>query len=145
MSPLSILPGRIRFESPLLVGRKECCRLLESRASSVEGVVDVSANHRTGRIRIFFDERSLSYEALAARIKEELAACMACGAAATMQDNDFAPEKCPKTASEAYPLPVISRDRIWDALAHALLPSPLDQILPSAMSLFRGGSAEARG
>jgi len=142
MSPLSILPGRIRFESPLLVGREKCCRLLEHRASAVEGVVDISANHRTGRIRILFDERTLSYEALAARIKEELAGCTACDAAAALQAHTCAPGRCPKTTGETSSHPAISRDLIWDALAHALLPSPFDQILPSAMSLFSRNSAE---
>src|SRR5689334_54065 len=61
MAPLSVLPGRIRFESNSLIGSKEGCLLLEEAVSSVQGVTEASASHRTGRVLVVFNEKLVSH------------------------------------------------------------------------------------
>jgi len=60
MAPLSILPGRLRLATELLVGRKEAACLIEKQLRALGGVREVSASHRTGRILIIFDEALVS-------------------------------------------------------------------------------------
>jgi hypothetical protein len=42
MSPISVLPGRIRVESQCLVGKERECRYFTERIKDVEGVLTAS-------------------------------------------------------------------------------------------------------
>ena len=44
MAPLSVLPGRVRFEASILIGSEEGCDLIEEKITSIEGVVEASAS-----------------------------------------------------------------------------------------------------
>lgn len=130
MAPLSVLPGRIRYECASLLGRKELSHSLQRELASIVGVTMVLANHRTGRILIRFDEEAVSQEVIAAGIKDVLSSRSAgkasprCGSADSMGETGGTP---PKFAGQ------------WlvGLMAHILLPKPLDLLLPSAVAVFR--------
>lgn len=132
MAQLSILPGRFRLEYPLLVGRPEVCSDLDQRLMEFSGVRETCSNPRTGRVLVRFDEGAVRGEDLLRRIEELL--------------NGL-------DRWNASPVPLAARGRnvgaghdlssrvtrslLWDAVAHALLPSPLDLLLPTALAAFR--------
>lgn len=64
MIPLSILPGRIRFENPSLTGHVNYCHNLQKQIADLDGVIEASVNHRTGRILVRFNENHLNHDSL---------------------------------------------------------------------------------
>lgn len=134
MAPLSILPGRVRFEDVRLTGSKERSWHLEAAIAVIPGVRLVSASHRTGRILVEFCEVQLDHDDLVARIRETLscdlplAATRAKGAAAPTM-----PEK---------EQPFFSRNILADVALHLLLPAPFDLLFPAVESAFRRGQSQ---
>jgi len=133
MAPLSVLPGRIRFESTLLKGQGELCRFLEKEIAVIEGVLEVAANRRTGRILVKFDAEVLSQDILLSRLDMMLATCnecpnmkaehSKCSGELNWQNEDF-------TSSLPCQLLV-------DLAVNALMPRPLDLLLPAAFAILR--------
>jgi cation transport ATPase len=78
MAPVSVLPGRIRYELMSLIGREGICKHLEKELHSIEGVVSASANRRTGRLLVIFDADTVSDMMLAKRIENVLSSCSSC-------------------------------------------------------------------
>ncbi len=133
MAPLSILPGRIRFESRSLIGKHEQCLQLEQLLRSWSEVQDVLANHRTGRVLVRFDEEAISREDLTKEISELLA---------TGKCFRQAPEPATSALSQDQPArPVrsghLTRHLLRDMVAHAILPAPLDLLVPTALAALR--------
>ena len=130
MAPLSVLPGRVRFESQLIIGKVMDCRYLNEGISSISGVLDSSVNHRTGRILIRFNESIIDKEALIQRIKEIM---------------KFMPHKIDAPEFVSYHREWHSRDiakhvlpqTLIDVVAHAVLPKPLNLLLPVAINAMR--------
>lgn len=132
MAPVSILPGRIRLEAPLLVGRAEECRRLDRRLAALDGVREVAVNSRTGRILVRFDEAAVRREEFLQRIAQLLAGV----------DREEA-EPAVQPGASGKPAPVraglssqVARHLLVDAVAHTLLPGPLHLLVP-AMAAFR--------
>lgn len=132
MAPVSILPGRIRLEAPLLVGRPEECRRLDRRLMTLAGVREVAVNFRTGRILVRFDEAAVRREELLPRIAQLLAGV----------DREEA-EPAVQPGASVKPAPAraglssqVARHLLLDAVTHTLLPGPLHLLVP-AMAAFR--------
>jgi heavy-metal-associated domain-containing protein len=125
MSPVSILPGRIRFESLCLVGKERECRHLAECIRSSEGVNEASVNHRTGRVLVTFDEAVISRE----RLSLQISALMK----SSPEDMPVLPPTSGIEKSEASAGSVV-RHVLIDAAAHVLLPRPLNILFPMAMN-----------
>lgn len=128
MAPLSILPGRIRFETKLLIGDIRACRHIETSLIGVDGVVEASANPRTGRITVRFDEGRADGCSIEGQIRNAIY-CNKSGPppVLTRSPIESAPTVPPGMAGHA----------VIDMLAHAFLPKPFNVLLPIAMHTIR--------
>ncbi|WP_026840041.1 HMA2 domain-containing protein [Citrifermentans bremense] len=123
MAPLSVLPGRLRFEANCLTGRGKVCELLEESMRSLPGVSEVSASHRTGRVLVRFDEAAVSRTEIEGHLTSSLQTV-----SLHKENGDLAQ------------LRRISSDRnessvghfVMEMALHAFLPAPLDFLLPAA-------------
>lgn len=133
MAPLSVLPGRIRFWLPSLIGQGEMCQLIESELVLMEGIRCASANSRTGRILVKFDEELVSGRMVAGLLEELKVRCH------SLSDADPARPMQSRALrgreEDASSLPV--GQLMLELLAHTLLPKPLDLLLPAAASVLR--------
>ncbi|MBW7898103.1 hypothetical protein B188_07450 [Candidatus Brocadiaceae bacterium B188] len=131
MAPLSILPGRIRFESQYLMGKSHICRYLkESIVEYLGGLTEVTANHKTGRILVLFDERCIDRQTLTQYISRVLKEC-AEKAADSWQFSAEEENSKPPPARHAL-------HALTDAVAHAILPMPLNALVPMAIKAAIG-------
>ncbi|WP_333654144.1 HMA2 domain-containing protein [Dissulfurispira sp.] len=119
MAPLSILPGRVRFESPGIVGQLKTCSSLRESICRLDGVLDASVNYRTGRILVKFNEYAADGDKIAGKIKELIKNAPLMKTRIT----DIGIQK-DKGAHG------IVRHAIIDAVAGAILPRPLNVIAP---------------
>ena len=126
MAPLSVLPGRVRFESQLIIGKVMDCRYLNEGISSISGVLDSSVNHRTGRILVRFNENLVDKETLIQRIKEIM---------------ESTPHKIDALELMPYHKERHSKHVLFQGLigvvARAILPKPLNMLLPMAINVMR--------
>ncbi|HQU31777.1 MAG: hypothetical protein HRU72_05220 [Planctomycetia bacterium] len=131
MAPLSILPGRIRFESQNLVGKSHICRYLkESIVAYLGGLTEVTVNHKTGRILVLFDERYIDRQTLTQYVSRVLKEC----AEKSADSWQFsAEEKNSKPPAARHALHALT-----DAVAHAILPMPLNALVPMAIKAAIG-------
>jgi hypothetical protein len=131
MAPLSILPGRIRFESQYLIGKPHICGYLkESIVNYFGGVTEVTANHKTGRILVRFDERQIDRQALTQYINQ----VMKEGAERAANNWQFLTE-------EKNSRPPVARHALHalaDVITHAILPMPLNALIPMAIKVATG-------
>lgn len=129
MAPLSILPGRIRFESTCLVGKLHTCRYLQKQIINYsKGLTEVTINHRTGRILIKFDEKQINRQILSQHIN-----CI-------MKECDGREDRCAKDGlsiieekSSKIKFSNIVKHPLVEAIAHAFLPKPLNILVPVAI------------
>lgn len=133
MAPLSILPGRIRFENHSLIGSHDSCLQLERLLSSWSEVQAVTANPRTGRLLIRFDEKAISRDDLTARIETYLTAAEQFRLPAVPAVTGSQPSHAGQSPRPAHP----SRHLLRDMVVHAVLPAPLDLLLPTALAVLR--------
>lgn len=129
MAPLSILPGRVRYEDKRLCGNKQRSRHLEATIAAIPSVLLISSSHRTGRILVEFDEGRITRDDLVARIRETLA----CEVPATegSETHPTAPDTPTKMPS------IFSGGMLADVVLHLLLPAPFDLLLPAIGPTFR--------
>ena len=129
MAPLSYLPGRVRFDCRFLVGKVFRCQLLESHLAGWPEVIQVTANHRTGRMLIHFDENVIQREELTLKLNAFLASdecrCASGGIAA------------PKVAGAQQKKNSSTSHLVRDLLVHAVLPAPLDMLIPAALAFAK--------
>jgi hypothetical protein len=115
------------------VGREELCRFIEGEFGAIEGVLEVCANPRTGRVLVKFDERIVSQKTLA-----EQAAKMALSSKRERNDNAqprrWSGERMSGKGGFA-PHPV--GRLLFDLLMEALLPKALNLVLPAAVAVLR--------
>lgn len=130
MAPLSVLPGRLRFEANCLVGSKEGCASLEESVLSVPGISEASASHRTGRVLVRFDESLITLS----EVEEHLGTALRSVAEQKETGAKYLP------ARRAVP----SREAtsgvghfVMEMALHAFLPAPLDLLLPTAATVLR--------
>lgn len=135
MAPLSILPGRVRFEDLRLIGNETLSRYLETAARRMTGVSQVSASHRTGRILVEFSEDRISRDDLANGIRELLLIDPPLTEAAESSATAAAMPDSPPLLS--------SRQILTDMALHLLLPAPFDLLLPAVGSAFRRNQTAA--
>lgn len=123
MAPLSILPGRLRFEANCLIGSSKGCELLEESMSSLSGVSEVSASHRTGRVLVRFDEAAVSRTEIEGHLASALQTV------SQLKDSgDLAPlRRAPSDRNESS-----VGHFVMEMALHAFLPAPLDFLLPAA-------------
>ena len=131
MAPLSILPGRIRFETKSLVGDIQACRRVETSLIGVDGVVEASANHRTGRITIRFDESRVDRNCLEVQAKNAIY-CSEFRVSPDLTHLSESIGKTPKGQKTGMTGPTVI-----DILAHAILPKPFNVLLPMALQTIR--------
>lgn len=132
MAPLSILPGRVRFEDPRLIGNEVLSRHLESHVTVLAGVDQVSASRRTGRVLVEFNEARLTRDDLVAHMSEVLESGLLPAEAGVA-----APAKPGKHASS------LSRSILADVAFHLLLPAPFDLLVPALGSAFERGQLQS--
>lgn len=134
MSPLSILPGRIRYENTYLMGKMYACRYLqECIISYLKGLVEVIVNHRTGRILVRFDEKQIDRQALIQYIDRTIQECKDC------EDHESRVTKGSLFAEKAgsrvpfINIANIAKHPLVEAVAYAFLPKPLNMLVPIAI------------
>lgn len=127
MAPLSVLPGRMRFENSLLVGRVEECRHLEDLLLARHGIQEISVNSRTGRILIRFDEDIISRAVIETELGNALRAAQAAGERGELSVYSNTATVPSSTAGHV----------ILEMVLHAILPAPLDILIPAAATAFR--------
>ena len=130
MAPLSVLPGRVRFESSRLIGWKEECLLLEESLRAMPGVSEASASSRTGRVLVRFNEDLISRPA----IEEELTRAMQAVTDGTVKGKTAPVGR--KAAAVGASSPSAGHF-VMELALHTLLPAPLDLLLPAAATVFR--------
>ena len=128
MAPLSILPGRIRFESRYLVGKPHICWYLQERIICyLKGLTEVTVNHRTGRILVGFDENQIDRQSLTQHINQIIKE----GEERTTGDWWFSAEK----KNSKPPVTKHALHALTDVIAHAILPKPLNALIPIAIKV----------
>lgn len=125
MAPLSVLPGRVRFESPDIIGKFKASEYLEREIWKLGGVLEASANHRTGRILIRFNENLADSITITKGVKEIIKNMSEEQLKAGLQDLQ-------KTAETG-----LLKHALIDAVAHALLPKPFNILLPLAINIIK--------
>jgi len=131
MAPLSVLPGRIRFESPDIVGKFKASEYLAKEIERLNGVLEVLVNHRTGRILVKFNEDLADRTIITKGIKEILK---------NMPEEQLKiPPHPPLTKGGVGDLAGagLFKHALIDAVAYALLPKPLNIILPLAINTIK--------
>ena len=131
MAPLSVLPGRLRFEANGLIGNREGCLLLEESICSVQGVSEASASHRTGRVLVRFDESLVTR----GEIEEHLGLALQEVAARKGGGSESGPVR--RGSLNRGPSSPGVGHFIMEMALHAFLPAPLDFLLPMAATVSR--------
>ncbi len=131
MAPLSVLPGRVRFEASILIGCKEGCLLLEESMLSVQGVMEASASHRTGRVLVRFAESIVTRNDIEGYVRRALQAIATPGERETGVCS--VRRKTPSRGVSSS----TAGQFVMEMALHALLPAPLDLLLPAAATVFR--------
>lgn len=127
MAPLSVLPGRVRFESRSLVGSLEKCLHLEERICALAGITEASANHRTGRVLVRFDERLVSRGALERQVNQALL---------TLETAESPQGPLPSRRKPSRDAATTGTGNfLMEVALHAFLPAPFDLLLPAAAAL----------
>lgn len=128
MAPLSVLPGRIRFESRCLVGKPHICMYLQERIMDyLKGLTEVTVNHKTGRILVRFDDHQIDRQTLTQHISHIM-----------KEGEEKATGGWRFSAVGKNPKPPISRHALHaltDVVAHAILPKPLNALIPIAIKV----------
>lgn len=134
MAPLSILPGRTRFHAAELQGRAVACQRFEDEIARIEGITEATANHRTGRVLVRFDETVLNRNLVFGKIVEALSA-----AEKPVDSEKAAPSsrQAPAAGGAGKGHSGIGRHVLREAVTQILLPSPLDLLLPTAAAILR--------
>lgn len=131
MAPLSILPGRIRFESKYLIGKPHICKYLEERIINyLKELTEVTANHKTGRILVKFDEHQIDRQTLTRHINHII-----------KEGEEKATGGWWFSTEEKNSKPLITRHALHaltDVVAHAILPKPLNALIPIAIKVAIG-------
>lgn len=131
MAPLSVLPGRLRFETNSLIGSRDACLLLEDVILSVWGVSEASASHRTGRVLVRFDENLVTRGEIEGHLGRGLqaVAMQKERGAEFSQVRRSAPSRGASSSGVGH--------FVMEMAFHAFLPAPLDLLLPTAATVFR--------
>ena len=127
MAPLSVLPGRLRFEAKCLISNGAGCDLLEKSLLSLRGVTEISSSHRTGRILIKFDEDVVSSAAVEEQLSEALRS-------AGQQKQQALQNMGSRRGSARGDASGVGHF-VMEMALHAFLPAPLDLLLPAATAL----------
>ena len=131
MAPLSVLPGRLRFETNSLIGGEDGCLFLEGSILSLKGVSEVSASHRTGRILVIFDENLVSRSEIEEHLDRALQTVL------MLKERGL---EIPRL-KHAAPSRGASSNGVghfmMEMALHAFLPAPLDLLLPAATAFRR--------
>lgn len=129
MAPLSVLPGRLRLECEAIKGQRGRCEALGRKIGALVGVQAATANFRTGRVLVCFEEARLSRMELSSRL-EELLADPALGCDLPTTPHIPQTDRIPGASSAG-------RHLFFDLVAHAVLPKPLDILVPAFSALRR--------
>lgn len=127
MAPLSVLPGRLRFEAKCLISNGAGCDELEKSLLSLRGVTEISSSHRTGRVLIKFDENVVSRAAVEELLSEALRSAG--------QQKQQALQNAASRRSSARGDASGVGHFVMEMALHAFLPAPLDLLLPAATAL----------
>lgn len=132
MAPLSILPGRIRFESRYLVGKPHICWYLQERILSyLKGLTEVTVNHRTGRVLVGFDENQIDRQTLTQHINQIIKEGEERASGGWLLSAEKKNSKISLTSAIKHTL--------LDVVAHVVLPKPLNVLVPIALNAVMTG------
>ena len=127
MAPLSVLPGRVRFESSDITGRVVVCRHLQNSLRGMDGLLGVSVNSRTGRILVEFNEDIIDRHAIRMQIDEIIKS------APLGNGNYYLYSGRGREASSG-----IIGYAVLEMLARSVLPRPFNVLLPLAVKAIKG-------
>jgi len=166
MSPLSIVPGRLRFENWCLIGKAHVCECLQQRIDEIAGVIETSANQRTGRVLVWYDDKHIDGQDLALLIDRIVAQQMAtqlhrvflsqkenadkgekaekdcsykCGARLGRNWNAGNRRFLDKKESVNVTFPEAAIHTMMDVIAHTVLPKPLNVLAPIVIKALTAG------
>ena len=132
MAPLSILPGRIRFENRYLIGKPHICRYLQERIISyLKGLTEVTVNHRTGSVLVGFDENQIDRQTLTQHINQII-----------KKGEEKATDGWLLSVEKKNPkifLTSATKHALMDVVAHVILPKPLNVLVPIAVKTMMTG------
>ncbi|SNB45501.1 HMA2 domain-containing protein [Geobacter sp. DSM 9736] len=131
MAPLSVLPGRVRFETKCLIGCRMKCLHLEEVMGSKQGVIAVSASHRTGSVLVKYDESLVSRSNIEVYVGEALVTVSAEG------NTEMVHLPALRKPSFGRDSTINAGHIVMEFALHTLLPAPLDFLLPAAASVLR--------
>ncbi|MBM4066861.1 MAG: hypothetical protein FJ266_14710 [Planctomycetes bacterium] len=132
MAPLSILPGRIRFESKYLIGKLHICRYMQEHiVSCSNGIIEVAVNHRTGRILVKFDENRIDRQALTQHINHIVKEGEEKVAGGWLVSAEKKNSKIFFTNT--------TKHALMDVVAQMILPKPLNVLVPVALNAVMTG------
>ncbi|MGQ3685158.1 MAG: HMA2 domain-containing protein [Candidatus Loosdrechtia sp.] len=133
MSPLSVLPGRIRFECTCLVGRPGICKYLQNQIKNFSGsITEVMINYRTGRILVKFDEKRIDRQSLSGHINNMLGKYNG-SEVSEIREGLLAEGKGKKATF----LNVVKHPLV-EAVTRVFLPKPFNILIPVAIQGFGG-------
>ncbi len=125
MTPLSILPGRVRLENPDIIWNFTASEYLEREFGRLNGVIEASVNHRTGRILIIFNENLSAVPTIIKGVKE------------IIKNMSYERLKARFYEIQRTPDTGLLKHALIDAAAHALLPKPFNILLPLAINSIK--------
>ena len=132
MAPLSILPGRIRFESKHLIGKLHICRYMQEHiVSCSNGIIEVAVNHRTGRILVKFDENQIDRQALTQHINHIIKEGEEKVAGGWLISAEKKNSKIFFTNT--------TKHALMDVVAQVILPKPFNVLVPIALNAVMTG------
>lgn len=162
MSPLSMVPGRIRLESGALIGKRHRCWVLAGKIRAIEGVIQSVINPRTGRILIRFDESNIDCDTLMVEVTAMLRDLGDEGVHSSVNLSAVSSITCNRCLGRGVHIahgngnePNGNRNgreindlfiqAVVDIAGHVLMPKPLGILLPIAVSAMRKMLQTSRG
>lgn len=130
MTPLSVLPGRIRAENPSLTGKINYCHNLQKQIAGLDGVIEASVNHRTGRILVRFDETCLNHDSILLYFNHILNLMDSCPM------EKFVPNASVFNIKGGLPIGI--KYSLIDIVSHVVLPKPFNILLHIALITMKG-------
>ena len=127
MVAVSNVPGRLRLQNPILLGRPVLCRQVESAVLKLSGVWRPQASHRTGTLLLVHDGQAS--ESLIEDVRRALDTCCRM----PISERDLSTP----VVMARDPLREAAKELAWHGL-RIMLPQPWAMLLPVAQRLMAG-------
>lgn len=130
MALLSALPGRIRFENKHLIGRLHICGYMQEHVNNyVKGISEITANYRTGRVLVKFDEKRVDRQTIIQYIHH---------VTKEYREKMNSDSLSLKKKNLKLPITTIINHPLMETVVRATFPKPLNVFVPMAMKVMIG-------